>query len=426
VALIPLPGWAVAGYTPTVIVTNQTELNTELAKTAVQLEGQVIGVQYNATPYVINRNGTGSVAKNYGVGGLVICGYGGTMPTFSSIEISGCTNLTLYGIEVTSSSNDNSALIYMYTSVNDITINSCKIHGPYHDPNGDYVSVAYPSFMRGIGSLTSASNLPLNDITITNNEIYDLRQGIELNKCGNALTITGNSIYRCYIDGIQLSNFTYTPTSTDISWNEIHDLIALEGDVGNPHGDYIQFVGVDDWLGVNVIGNIIYKGSARGSGQGIFADDFNTGKYMTANVKGNLISIWDFNRGLSIQQAKNCNIIGNTVVMAYEGQTGSPGLFCGEYSDGGGCVVKNNVAKSFTVTSATATNNHTISAQTTAAYGALFVGPAFAASDTDTRARVLATFSMKVGGPLDQTVNIGAVGSGYVNFDARTLNTSME
>ena len=56
----------------------------------------------------------------------------------------------------------------------------------------------------------------------------------------------------------------------------------------------------------------------------------------------------------------------------------------------------------------------------------MFNGTAFANTDLDTRAKVLAAFTMEVAGALDQTVNIGAVGSGYVDYDARTLNGAME
>jgi len=53
---VDVVGGGGTSYTPTVIVTNQAELNTELAKSAAALEGQVIGVQYNATPYRLLRS----------------------------------------------------------------------------------------------------------------------------------------------------------------------------------------------------------------------------------------------------------------------------------------------------------------------------------------------------------------------------------
>lgn len=414
-----------SSYSPTVIVTNQTELNAQLAKSGAALDGQVIGVQYNATPYTISRS---QLQRDYGIGGLVITQYGGTMPVFSSIAVDNCKNLRLHRLEVTSAATSGS-LIYIYTHSNldGIVVDSCVIHGTYQDPNGNYTVSAYPSTLRGIAYLTGGGGPSIKNITVQDCTIYDLSQGIELNKMLGAVSIVRNEIYNCYLEPIQLSGGVSVPTTCDVSWNVLYQTIALVADVNAPHGDFIQFQGASlDWTGISLIGNIMFKGSARSAGQGIFMDDMDAGKYFTANIKGNLIVQDTFNRGISIQQAKNSNIIGNTVVMAYEGQTASPGIFCGEYSDGGGCIVKNNVSKSFTVTSATTSNNHQISAQTATAYGALFAGTGFLASDTNTKEKVLANFSMKVGGSLDQTINIGAVGSGYVDYTARTINEAME
>lgn len=408
-------------YTPTDIITNQTQLDAFLAQSAATLAGKVAGVQYNATPYTIAR---AQLRKNYG-SGLVICGYGGVMPVFSQISVEGATNLTLYGLEVYDSAATANSLIYLYTGVSGITLKSNRIHGAYYDPNGDYSTVAYPSTLRGIAYITNAGG-SLTDITIEDNEIYDVRQGMELNKGAGTWSIQRNRLYRCYMDGIFMAGAVSVPSSLSISWNEISDHVGLPTDIGNPHGDYIQFVGGSIDMTADIIGNIIYTGTARGSGQGIFLDDMTAGHYYTVNAKGNLISIRDYNRGLSIQQALNCNVIGNTVIMSGEGQPGLAGTYVGEYADGGGNVVKNNVCISYTIASATATNNHTISAATAAAYSAIFTGASWTYSDTNTREKLLAAASMKVGGALDQAVNIGAVGSGYVDFTARTINTGME
>lgn len=78
------------------------------------------------------------------------------------------------------------------------------------------------------------------------------------------------------------------------------------------------------------------------------------------------------------------------------------------------------------IAGAVATNNYTAT-QTTVGYSGIFNGTSFnAVPDLNSRSKMLSAFSMKTGGALDQTVNIGSVGSGYVDFDARTINEAME
>ena len=430
-ALIPLPGWAVAGYTPTVIVTNQTELNTELAKTAAQLEGKVIGVQYNATPYVITRTGTPNLRnKDFGAGRLVICGYGAPMPVFSEINADGTSNCTLYGLEVVNTTATSGNLVTVYTGAagsTGVTIQACKIHGKYYDPNGDY-STGWGGSAFGIR--TSGGGPFIRNLAVLDCEIFDCDEAFNapIAVSGDYVKFIGNTAYRCYSGMLNITS-TVVPTVTEINWNVMYQAYGMSTDLPDlPHVDFIQFQGgAVDRPGIEVIGNVLFAGDARGDAQGIFLDDMDIGKFFTASIKGNAIVCKNQYSGIAVRDAKNCTIIGNTIISASAGQAILPRIVCGDRQDGGGSLVKNSTSPSFLFGgSVTSTNNYEINSTSSAAYTAMFQGTSFNASDLYTRAQVLAALAMKTSGPLDQAVNIGAVGSGYVNFDARTLNTSME
>ena len=422
-----------SSHTPTVIVTNQSELDTELAKSAAALEGQVIGVQYNATPYVITRSGTPNLAnKDFGAGGLVITQYGGTMPVFSSIAVDDSRNITFHSLEVHQNNDNGGAyggLIALYDNAWDITFDSCKVHGKYYDPNGNYSTAG--SYGQGWVAIAPSlgSGKYLKNITIKNCEFYDLRRGHGLTVSGSHM-VEGNVYHDLYEDPISLGYTTLGAgtSTTRINWNQFYRPIGLGSDADNPHLDFIQFLdpGAVTWT-VEVIGNIGFVGNARGhTFQGIFANLTTSGAYLAGKIAGNLM-LTNSLHGITIDRASGLTVIGNTCVS---GDVDGGGLNCainiGEDATTGTHVAKNNVAHNITVAgSPTLTNNHTAT-RSTAAYAALFNGTAFDKATLSSRSAVLSALAMKAGGALDQAVNIGAVGSGYVDYDARTINEAME
>lgn len=424
---------ASTGYTPTVIVTNQTELNTQLAKTAAQLEGQVIGVQYNATPYVINRTGTGSLnTKAIGSGGLVITTYGATQAQFSTISIDDSTNITLYNLEVYTNSDGTigSGLISLYDNCWNITIDSCKVHGKYYDPNGNYSAAgSYAQQWRGvIGS--GALGKYRKDITIKDCEFYDLRRGFAMDVAGTFL-VQGNTFHDLYEDPMSFSYSSAdggTPT-TRVNWNTLYHPIGLASDVDNPHFDMIQFLdpGAGVTWTVEVLGNIGFIGDARGDFQGIFCNFSSAGAYLSGQIKGNVVLNRNLLSGIRIMDASSLTVIGNTCVSGDVNNGSINGsIFIGETTSTGTHTVKNNVTHAFSIAAGSSSVNGYSVSRTTSAYAAVFNGSAFDAATLSTKSAVLTAFAMKVGGSLDQTVNIGAVGSGYVDFNARTINGAME
>lgn len=414
-------------YAPTVIVTNQTELNTQLAKTAAELEGQIIGVQYNPTPYVITRSGTPNLLnKAIGTGRLVLTQYGAKKPVFSRIEIDDSTNITLDSLELYQNVDNVGSYIALYDNCWGITINSCVIHGKYYDPNGDYsASGSYPQNSLGM-SVSLASGKYLQDLTIRNNTFYNLRRGHQFGAAGS-LIIEGNTYYNFYEDPIAV-NYTNGNTLTRVNWNTMYNPIGLASDAVNPHFDFIQLLdpgGVVTWT-VEIIGNIGFIGNARGNFQGIFCNLTSSNSYIAGEIKGNLI-LNNSSHGITIDRASNLTVIGNTCVSGdMDGGGLNSAISIGLDQTTGTHVVKNNVTHVISVAGTpTSTNNHTVS-RSTLAYSAIFNGTAFNKATISSRSAALTAYAMKVGGALDQAVDIGAVGSGYVDFDARTLNGAME
>jgi hypothetical protein len=410
-------------YTPTVIVTNQTELNTELAKSAAALQGQVIGVQYNATPYVITRSGTPNLRrKDFGTG-LVICGYGATMPIFSQIIIDDSQGITLHELEIYNTAA--APMIQLYDDCWRLTVSNCRLHGTYYDPNGDYTVTG--SYFNGTAFASStAVGTYVKDFTLIDCEIYDAKRGLPGMSAQGVLRVEGNLIYRTYEDPI-----AFAAGVADLivcNWNVMHSPVGKSTDEVNPHYDFIQFLDpTGNVINVEVIGNIGVIGNARGNFQGIFCNFNSTGSYVTGAIKGNLIANVS-SHGITIDRAQNLTVIGNTCVSGDVDGGGLASLIAigGDTSDGVH-TVKNNVAHGISVAGAqTNVNNNHVVARSTAALAAIFNGASFARTDITDKATALVAYAMKIGGALDQAVNIGAVGSGYVDYAARTLNTGME
>lgn len=426
-------------YTPTVIVTNQAELNTELAKSAAALQGQVIGVQYNATPYIITRNSTPNLQnKDFGSLGLVICGVGSTMPVFSSLDFQGTKNITLYNIEVYEEIDGN--LIIIRSGVTNFTMNNCKIHSAYYDPNGNY-GAYQPKVTQAtaIKTVSAGAGAAISNIYITNCEFYNVLEVVSTSQgFSGDFHFIGNLCHTFYSGALIFSTQGGGGT-TKINWNIFYEGYGKSSDpnIGYgtaPHVDFIQPRAVAQNWTLEIIGNIMFQGNCRSNTtQCIFMDDNHIvgdeTHYYTAIVKGN-ICITNSLHGISILQSKNSTVIGNTVIHADNtatiGARVNVGTGTSSYpnGNGGGNVIKNTVAQNISGPGSTSTNNNAYSSYTTEALASLFVGPTF--TNLYTVSEVLAALAMLVGGPLDQTVNIGADGTGYVNYAARTINTTME
>jgi hypothetical protein len=291
---------------------------------------------------------------------------------------------------------------------------------------------------KGIRTVSAGAGAAINNIYIHDCEFYDLLEVLTTSQ-----RISGNFHFErnlCYTfyTGALVFDSSGGGGTTKINWNTFYEAYgkATDANIGlgtPPHVDFIQPRAVQrDWT-LEIIGNLMFPGNSREQApQCIFMDDQHvTGDethFYTATIKGN-VCITNSTHAISVLQSKDCDVIGNTVIHADNtatiGAKVSVGTGTAGYpnGNGGGNVVKNTVAHTINGAS-TETNNNEYGAYTTAALTDRFDGPSF--TGLNTRSAVLSALSMKAAGQLDQTVKIGAVGSGYVDFEARTLNGAME
>lgn len=292
------------------------------------------------------------------------------------------------------------------------------------DPNADWSAGYAGGAFNGIGTANS-TGLPIG-LTITDNYIHDVRVGINVAPTG-AVVITGNEVARCYEDSIKVSE---GPSSTLIDWNFIHHNFGAGSDTGAPHADGIQLAASGsvtvDWINIIIRGNIVIRANARAAMQGIFADDKPSGYYFTAIVEANFVDTGAVN-SIKINRAKDCLVRGNTAVgpsdQPYGGAARSSlvGIQVGSDATSGTNTTIDNISESFSTPGTVVTDNNVTLGKEVAlpytAYNGAFAGPI---GNPDTKAQVLAWFAMLVGGSADGAFNAGAIGTEYVDFEART------
>lgn len=290
------------------------------------------------------------------------------------------------------------------------------------DVNADWSAGYNAGAFSGIAT-ASSGGLP-GDITITGNTIHDVTIGVNVAPVGD-LVVTNNEIYRCYSDGIKVSS---GPLSTTINWNDIYHLFGAAADTGNPHPDGIQFQGgaAADWTDIEIIGNRVWRGNARGGIQGIFLDDQDSGFFYTAHIANNFVDCGAVN-SIKINRAKDCIVQNNTVVgppvQPYGGSARSSvaGIYIGADENSGTNIILDNITEAISFYGTYDEDNNVVLGLEVAApytdYTATFDGPTF---NPDTVSEVMTLFNMKTAGSADGTYNAGAIGTGYSDFDAMT------
>lgn len=337
---------------------------------------------------------------------------------FASLDINNTDYLTVDGVTVYNAGTSGD-LVSIYNTSAHVTIQNCLIYGASIDVNGTYTTTGPTGSGWGINALDGTS--PASDLTIKNNEIHDCLNGIKWDATGTVL-VQGNYIHNHYEDGIKVA---YGATTTNILDNVIDSCISGANDKnsvgGDTHADGIQFLGSSsaDWTGITIARNRIIDTLARCVRQGIFMSDMSGGFYYSGVVvKGNLIvnqMQGSGNGGLIIDQAKSCEVYGNTLVSNLGKSGTGPSINVGGSATSGTHIAKNNVSDVFTVAgSPTLSNNITLGSRgATNAYSTAFDGPTYAPTSL---AEAMSMFDMLTAGILDLTINVGAVGSGYVTW----------
>lgn len=239
----------------------------------------------------------------------------------------------------------------------------------------------------------------------------------------------------------QCINFTNSYL-TSVTWCfMINKKLAVIPPPNDVHGDYIQYISTTmsagDYGPRLTVGNIMARGEGTvdwEDGQGIFSNAGTTPagvKFNNSYNRGN-IYIGQFSRGISLGDEVDIDISFNTIVTDTGGNgvaSPDPALISNENGTRG-VIQYNAVTESCSdddpVTPSTFTNNAVSIGDALADYQDYFAAPTLG-EDNVSLAQIVAAWSMLVGGPLDKDVsgypyNIGAAGTGYVDFANRTTN----
>ena len=263
-------------------------------------------------------------------------------------------------------------------------------------------------------------------VTVLNNTFDWVQDAV--NQSGAHWIISGNTITRVLNHAISTSQ----PSDFEASWNTI---IGLQTPFAPPplglHPDFffnqssVSSGTVDHFY---FIGNMMVCGAQVGTnitGQGIFGDFTNgSGGAIATNVviAGNFY-LGGAVRGISIGHMSGGIVEGNTVVTDSSWSGVNPsGIIV---PSGTSCQVKYNAtvagcSDTTPVVPSTFTGNVTLSGDTLTDYQTYFANPQLGGGNTSL-AQILTDWANKVGGPLDTpSPKVGAIGTGYVNYTART------
>lgn len=319
--------------------------------------------------------------------------------------------------------------VYSWVAFKACEVSSRVEPGAYF--NGGIATADFYNDNTRISNIASGLRFPAptsgapSNIYLYDNYLHDLYDGVV--RAGDVFELSGNVFQRVW-DDCQKGRATNGLSS----WNVCLD--KLYGD-GGLHGDYFQEqwagAAAGAYVGTQYIGNVMFLGAHRpgfGGGQGVFVDDAPSGVFISGiQVRGNLY-VDGAARGVSLRGSEDALVTHNTLAQDQSGTLAPdrPSIF---FSYGKGGVVQDNVvctASSGAVTTipnttpttplASVARNH---GATPGDYAANFDGAVYGAQ---TLAAILAGWAMKVGGPLDQAINIGAVGTGYVDYVNRTTS----
>lgn len=412
-------------------VSTQAEWDAIIVQSAATLSGKTIAVRplSSGGHYVSGVNGTAARLRRGAYGGLTIrADDGNNRPIFDKFYLRGTRGVTFRGIDTVPDSAIKFRIVgEAANNAGDIIINRCVVRGQPLDPNGDFSAAG--SYPNPDLITTGGSTGYIGTLEITDNEILWCARGININsRSGTHVITSGNRIRFFYDDGI---NTAYD--QADVPWycedNVISEPIGLSSDADGPHVDAIRGIGSivsgSDWH-VYINRNRIFHGDSRGAMQGILLSDFKTvngggENYFIAQVVGNFYAN-NHNVCLQIENAKSCEVLGNTVVSngldgaatvtIKVGSGSTHATFAGEQR------ISNNVSEGYSIGGpATTASNITLGrGGAVIPYATAFDGPTWDPMDLDD---VMAFFSRKAGGPADLgegQLGAGAIGSGVVTW----------
>ena len=263
-------------------------------------------------PYVGNLMADGTYSMTFNsIGGI---------GTFTTQPVA---NFTVSGGYITATTIDTTAPL---NGVGASNINGTAVNGSFGALSkvvtwaGQQPMSVYLAF--GIKDGSSANNT--GAMTVTDCLFEDLSNAVKggVPKTGGAVSITGNTFRRIYMDYISVGlNGNTVPPNTTIAWNVGTQPFSRIGDAGDPHSDFVQAFMNDlvlpytpsNWS-FEIYGNVHFDGNARGGVQGILLADCPAGIAYTGRVTGNIIASSSLANGIVLERASEAYLSRNTVV----------------------------------------------------------------------------------------------------------------
>lgn len=279
-------------------------------------------------------------------------------------------------------------------------------------------------------------------------DFADLANAVKFTPPGGVY-FEGCTFSRIYMDTIALGLASHTDVGGPVTvrFNTCSQGFSAQGDPGDPHADMMLQMFMDDqgtttstdWGPVTVEGNVVFDGNTRGHGQMILmADNPQNIYYKDVRIVGNIGLSKVSTVGMQSEGIRNGYIYRNTIArFTYDdANNADTSVNCsitppstGWNPVGEQTFFDSNIAESFSGMDGGVTTGNGVmlgSRGASIAYATVFASPPTAAAGSGTwpttRADVVAAFSPTAG-----YVGKGAGGSdGYIDYTARTINTSME
>ena len=240
--------------------------------------------------------------------------------------------------------------------------------------------------------------------------------------------VIGNEFYDFSGDCV---NFAGNSSNCIVAWNYGHSPLSTTAEAN--HRDYLQFLPGQRVTDGRVYGNRLnasrtdsygdYPGIARDV-QGHFMEDITPYNYVNYWVFGNF-GLTQALHGVSLYNGEDCRVMGNTYVIN-PSWSANPSTYPttrllrqGALDTSFDNILADNASYASTsqvVAGNTVTNNQVVNPTTT--YATYFDGPDF--TTPETLAEVMAAWTAKAGaGLLTAVPKIGALGTGYIDYDNR-------
>lgn len=275
--------------------------------------------------------------------------------------------------------------------------------------------------------------------TFLNNTIHGSWRCLNLNANGGQIIVEGNEFYDFSGDAFNISG---QPNNAIVRWNQMHSILNLAADPN--HTDGGQFLGTVNTSGIRYYGNRMFAGRSDSYAsypgistgmQGPFLEDITHFNYFDMQVFLNTV-VTGASWGTYFANGDRCLVAGNTTVLnpAWTTNTSSFPAIQGSMqvlptTTPYGSLITGNLARvsNFASTGApapakdfgTAVNNLIVLPNATNTYASIFTGP----FSVTTIAAAEAAFVPLAGtDPLTSVPKKGSLGTGYVDYAARTYD----